>query len=398
MSKGKRIVLVVVAIGVVAALLFWKPWRAWQGPRDVLEMTGNLELTQAELGFKIPGKIAELHVDEGDPVEAGQLVARLDDRELRAALDEVSAQLQVVQSQMKELRALLHYQEENLAALLRQRDAEIERAAAVLAQLEEGSRPQEIAAARAAVQAAEAEFARAEADWNRAQELVRNEDISRAQFDQFAARYRQAQAALEEARQRLSLVEEGPRSQEIEAARAAVAQARAGRAAAEAGRWEIERNRTALQTLQAQEESLAARRRQLEARLADTELYAPFSGVVLVKSAEVGEIVAAGTPVFTIGDLANPWVRAYVPETVIGRVRLGGPARISADSFPGRVFSGRISFIASEAEFTPKQIESREERVKMVYRIKIDVPNPTGELKLNMPVDVEIPLQAEETS
>lgn len=279
--------------------------------------------------------------------------------------------------------------------MLRQRDAEIERAAAVLAQLEEGARPQEIEAARAAVQAAEAEFTRAEADWNRARELVRNEDISRAQFDQFAARYRQAQAALKEARQRLSLVEEGPRRQEIDAARAAVAQARAARAAVEAGRWEIERNRTALETLQAQERSLDARRRQLEARLADTKLYAPFSGIVLVKSAEVGEIVAAGTPVFTIGDLARPWVRAYVPETAVGRIRLGGEARITADSFPGRVFLGRISFISSEAEFTPKQIESREERVKMVYRIKIDVPNPEGELKLNMPVDVRIPLEAE---
>jgi HlyD family secretion protein len=109
-----------------------------------------------------------------------------------------------------------------------------------------------------------------------------------------------------------------------------------------------------------------------------------------VKSAEVGEVLAAGTTVVNIGDLDHPWLRAYISETDLGRVKLGAPAKLTTDSYAGKTYTGHVSFIASEAEFTPKQIQTREERVKLVYRIKIDVENPKHELKSNMPVDAEI--------
>ena len=127
-----------------------------------------------------------------------------------------------------------------------------------------------------------------------------------------------------------------------------------------------------------------------QTQIADTTIVAPIDGVVLVKSAEAGEVIAAGTTIVSLGDLDHPWLRAYINETDLGRIKLGGKVKLSTDSFPGKTYEGHISFISSEAEFTPKQIQTKEERVKLVYRIKIDVDNPQHELKNNMPVDAEI--------
>ena len=150
------------------------------------------------------------------------------------------------------------------------------------------------------------------------------------------------------------------------------------------------------------EEDLATRRAEAErarqqlgvteSQLQDTSVFSPVDGVVLVKSAELGEVLAAGTTVLTIGDIDHPWVRGYVKETELGRVKLGQKVRITTDSYPGKEYWGRISFIASEAEFTPKQIQTSDERVKLMYRIKIEVDNQHRELKSNMPVDAEIVL------
>jgi HlyD family secretion protein len=116
-------------------------------------------------------------------------------------------------------------------------------------------------------------------------------------------------------------------------------------------------------------------------------------GVVLVKSADVGEVLAAGATVVTIGDIDHPWLRAYINETDLGKVKLGSKAHITTDSYPGKIYGGHVSFISSEAEFTPKQIQTQEERVKLVYRIKIEVDNRLHELKSNMPADAEIVLE-----
>src|ERR1019366_200941 len=129
-----------------------------------------------------------------------------------------------------------------------------------------------------------------------------------------------------------------------------------------------------------------------EAQLADTVIYAPIDGVVLVKSAEAGEVLAAGTTIVTIGDVDHPWLRAYVGETELGRVKLGQKVKLTTDSYANKSYEGTVSFIASDAEFTPKQIQTKEERVKLVYRIKVDVDNSAHELKNNMPVDGEIQL------
>ena len=124
--------------------------------------------------------------------------------------------------------------------------------------------------------------------------------------------------------------------------------------------------------------------------MADTIAVSPINGVVLVKAADVGEILAPGASVVTVGDIEHPWLRAYIREQDLGRVKIGAKAKVTTDSFPGKAYDGRVSYLASEAEFTPKQIQTSEERVKLVYRIKIEIDNPRHELKSNMPADAEI--------
>ena len=131
----------------------------------------------------------------------------------------------------------------------------------------------------------------------------------------------------------------------------------------------------------------------INSQLDDTIAASPVDGVVLVKAADVGEVLAPGTTVVTVGDIDHPWLRGYVNETDLGKVKLGSKANVTTDSYPGKVYVGRVTFISSEAEFTPKQIQTQQERVKLVYRVKIEVDNPQHELKSNMPADAEIVLE-----
>jgi HlyD family secretion protein len=123
-----------------------------------------------------------------------------------------------------------------------------------------------------------------------------------------------------------------------------------------------------------------------------TTLAAPFDGVILVRQAELGEVVSPGTPIFTLADINHVWLRAYVNETDVGRIRLGEPAIVTTDNYPGKRYRGRVSFIAEQAEFTPKSVETHAERVTLVYRVRIDIDNPTHELVPGMPADAQLQL------
>jgi HlyD family secretion protein len=162
---------------------------------------------------------------------------------------------------------------------------------------------------------------------------------------------------------------------------------------AEANVLELKRREQEIATRRAEITRSKANVTLIDTQLNDTVASSPVDGVVLVKSADVGEILAPGTTVVTVGDIDHPWVRAYVNETDLGKVKIGSRAKVTTDSFKDRTFTGRVTFIASQAEFTPKQIQTQQERVKLVYRIKIEVENPGRVLKQNMPVDAEIVLE-----
>ncbi len=356
-------------------------------------VSGNIELTEVNIAFKTSGKLVERTVDEGDVVKKGQEIARLDRDQLLAQRDREAAGLQSANFQLAQAETSLAWQKENLSADLEQRKADLNSYEARLLELKNGARPQEIQEAKAAVEAAQSEYERAQRDWDRAQTLYKNDDISTAQYDQYRNRWESSEAALKQSRERQALVLAGPRVEQIEAAAAQVQRARAALKMSEANTLEIKRREQELPLRRAEIERSKASLALIESQIADTVAASPVDGVVLVKSADVREVLAAGTTVVTVGDIEHPWLRAYINETDLGRVKLGTKAKITTDSYPGKVYEGRVSFIASEAEFTPKQIQTVEERVKLVYRIKIEVDNPHHELKSNMPADAEIVLE-----
>ncbi|MBI3951442.1 MAG: efflux RND transporter periplasmic adaptor subunit [Acidobacteria bacterium] len=386
-KKLAPILLVVMALGIIGVLSF----RWWKNNSDhKILVSGNIELTEVDISFKMPGRLVELAVNEGDPVRKGMVLAGLDQEQLLHQREREQAALTVAETQLNQLRTAIEQQREIVQGQIAQRQAELNQAEANLRRLLAGSRPQEIEQAQAAVREARAQYELARRDWERAQVLYQNEDISTSQYEQFRARFDAAAAALRQAEERAALVVEGPRREDIEAARAQVAWARAGLQLAEASRLELRRREQELGTRRAGIERAQAQVAIVRSQLEDSVAVSPIDGVVLVKAADEGEVIAAGTTVLTLGDLDHPWLRAYIPEEDLGKVKLGARGKVTTDSFPGKVYGGRVSFISSEAEFTPKQIQTPEERVKLVYRIKIDVENPQHELKANMPADAEI--------
>lgn len=391
MIAGRRLAAA-AAVVAVAGIAIWRLVRDREEQGE-LRLSGNIELTEVALSFKLPGRVEELLVDEGDAVRAGQVVARQDTAELERQREREAAGVEAAQRAVEQARAAVAYQEKALQQETTVRRAELEAAEKRLEELRNGSRPQEVQAAQAALREAEAAFALAARDWERAQTLYRNEDISAAQHDQFRTRFEAARAALERAREQASLVREGPRREQVEQQAAAVERARAALRLAEAGALELERRRKDLAMRQADLERARAQLAVIEVQLAERVLRSPVDGVVLSKSVEKGEVVAGGAAVVTVGDIARPWLRGYIGERFLGRVKPGMPADVRTDSYPGKSYRGRVTFISSEAEFTPKQIQTEEERQKLVYRIKIELENPRFELKLNMPADAVLRLE-----
>lgn len=325
MRKKFAIIPIAVIIIVLAAVLIYQ-FRS-KGADGALVLSGTIEVTEVHVGFKIPGRMTDLLTDEGRKVAKGDRLALLDSRELAAIVNRERAVLEEASSRLKELQA--------------------------------GSRPQEIEQAKANLAAQEAELVKARKDHERAEILYRNGAISTAQYDGLATAHDNRRAQVRYAVERLGLVKEGPRKEDIEAGKARVSQARAALATS-------------------------------EERLGDTVIYAPLPGVILKKHVEPGETVVQGMPVVTVGDLERPWVKVYVKEEKLGLVKLGQKATITTDTYKDRSYEGTITYISSEAEFTPKNVQTQEERVKLVFAIKVSVKNEKDELKPGMPADVRI--------
>jgi HlyD family secretion protein len=386
--KRFRVVLILLVLAAGGGAWYWYSGR--MNTTNNIQVSGNLELTQVDLSFKTAGRMTELAVREGDFVKKGDLIAKLDSAQLEQQLLRDQAAVASAQSSLQQLQTSIEYQAATIDSDISTRRAELAQAQAKLDELNAGSRPQEVQEAQSAVADAKAWNDQAKSDWERAQTLFSREDISKSQYDQARAKLDSTAAQLRRAQDRLGLVTEGPRKEEIAGARAQVARSQGAVQTAEANRIDLRRKREELAARKAEIDRTRAQVGMTQTQIADSTIVAPIDGVVLVKSAEAGEVIAAGTTIVSLGDLAHPWLRAYINETDLGRIKLGGKVQLSTDSYKGKTYEGRISFISSEAEFTPKQIQTKEERVKLVYRIKIDVDNAHQELKNNMPVDGEI--------
>jgi HlyD family secretion protein len=388
MKKPIIIILALAALGAAA----WIYHERGKKPDNRIVVSGNIELTEVNIAFKTAGRLIERTVDEGDAVKKGQVIARLDRDQLVAQRERETAGLESAQSQLAQAETALAWEKATLAGDIEQKRGDVAANEARLAELQNGARPQEKLDAQAAVDSAQSEVDRSKKDWDRAQTLFKDDDISAAQFDQYRNRWESATAALKSAKERQALVLLGPRAEVIQAQQAALQRFRGALKMGEANTLEMKRREEELTTRRAAIAQSRASIAVIDSQLADTVEASPVDGVVLVKSADVGEVLASGTTVVTVGDIDHPWLRGYVNETDLGRVRLGSKVKVTTDSYPGKVYPGRVTFIASEAEFTPKQIQTAEERVKLVYRVKIEMDNPRHELKSNMPADAEIVL------
>ena len=390
----RRLILILILLVVVAAGLtaLYKNRSRDDAPGRIV-VSGNIELTEVNIAFKTAGRLIERTVDEGDFVKKDQIIARLDRDQLIAQREREAAGLQSSATQLAQAETSLEWQRATLDGDIEQRRADLGSNQARLLELRNGSRPQEIREANAAVEVARAEYDRAKRDWDRAQPLHEHDDISAAQYDQYRKAWEAADAGLRQAREREALVLAGPRTEQVEAAASQVERARGALKMAEANTLEIKRRELELATRRAEIARAKANLALIDSQLADTVAASPVDGVVLVKSADVGEVLAPGTAVVTVGDIDHPWLRGYINETDLGKVKIGSKAHMSTDSYPGKVYNGRVTFISSQAEFTPKQIQTQQERVKLVYRIKIEMENPNHELKSNMPADAEIVIE-----
>ena len=323
----KKYLVGILIIAVVGSLLYYFLTQNREQGNPFLKVSGNIEATEVDVGFKVSGRIVTLSVQEGDWIERGKVLAKLDDEDLRQRLALARATLKSAQARLNKLLA--------------------------------GSRPEEIREAEAILQQAQFDFENKEVNYKRMKSLFERGVVPKDTLDNTEAVFKIAKAAVERAKENYQLVKIGPRREDIEDAMAQVEQAKANV-------------------------------KLIETQLSYTTLYSPLSGVVLVKSGEIGEVVNPGTSILTLADIENVWLKAYVPETDLSRVKWGQEVSVTTDLEPQKIYKGKISFISSQAEFTPKQIQTEKERVTLVYRIKIDIPNPQRELKPGMPADGQI--------
>jgi HlyD family secretion protein len=375
--RKRLAILAVIALASILAFA-WLDGRSGNGDRPI-RVSGNIEVTDAELSFKIPGRVEARPVDEGQTVTKGQTVALLDSKDLSQEASRSKAEVEAARAALAKLEAGSRPEE------IAEAQAAASQAKARLEELEAGSRPQEIAAAEAAYQSAHADAKRLADDFDRYSGLYKKQLVSTQQYEAARTASQMAEARERQAKEQLDLLKEGPRKEEIAQARDAYAQAEQRYTLVKIGprREDIQQARARLDQAR---QSLAL----VETRLGYATLVSPMPGLVLSKSIEPGEYVSAGTPIVTVADLKNVWLRAYVNETDLGRVKLGQRVRVTTDTYPGKAYEGRVSFISSQAEFTPKSVQTEKVRVKLVYRIKIDIKNPNMELKPGMPADAEI--------
>jgi len=330
LKRVRAIVILIIAISVISygAYYYFNLNNTPEDP-NLLLTSGVIEAVEVKIGTKIGGEITELLVEEGDQVAKGQVIARVESTELQIQLEGVQAAF--------------------------------ERSQALLEDLKRGLRPEEIEQFEKIVQLKEANLERASIDYDRKARLAEQKAVPIHDADIARTVKEAAQKDLETAQEQVRIAKLGSRQDQINAARWALRQA----------------------------ETQVA---QLQKKIADTEVISPLSGRVSVKNMEQGEIARAGSTIVTLVDLDRPWVRVFVPEHKLGRVRLGMTAEILSDSFPDKVYKGIIRHIATDAEFTPKNVQTQEERVKLVYAVKVYVDNPNQELKPGQPVDARIRL------
>ena len=329
-QRVNRRLIIIVLVGVVAiggGVYYWKQ-RAANDPEAAFTMWGNVDVHQVELGFRVSGRVAKLNVDEGDRVAPGTVLAQLDRVPFETDVSAATAQVAMAQAQFDKATR--------------------------------GYRSEEIAQAAAAVRQREADLANARVTDDRLKSLFPQGAVTRQEMDDADARVRESEAQFASAREQLALVTRGSRVEDIQAQEANLAAAKAN----------LEKTHTALD---------------------DATLTAPSGGIVSVRAREAGAIVQAGQTIYTVALTDPVWIRAYVPQPRLGRIKPGMTVKIEVDSAPGKQFDGTVGFISPEAEFTPKSVQTEQVRDDLVYRLRVVAKDSDNVFRQGMPVTVRVP-------
>jgi len=367
--------LVIAFVLVAAGIIGWLYWTQSRPERFIV--SGLVEADQIRVGSRVGGRVAEVFVAEGQSIEAGKPLLRIDPFDLRQRLAEATAALAAAQAEHARLKE--GYRAEEVAQARAQRD----QSKATLAKLIAGPRPAEIEIAREQLNAAKASLELAESEYARLTRLREAEQAAPTEFDQAVRSLKTARADVAAAEQRVALLEEGTRKEEIAEAQAALARAEAALKLLEDG--------YRAEDVAKAEAEVAARQAHVEAiqvQIGELTVAAPCDCVVEAVDLQPGDLVAANAPAVSLLDPSKLWVRAYVPEARLGQVALGRRVPVMVDSFPGRKFAARVSFISREAEFTPRNIQTPEERSKQVFRIKVTLEEGLDVLRVGMAADV----------
>jgi len=326
---GRGVLLGALALIIVLAMLATYLWRqrGANDPSAAFSLSGNVDVHQVELAFRVSGRISAVKVQEGDKVGAGQVLAELDPVPFRTDVDSAKADLAQAQAQLDKTRR--------------------------------GFRVEEVAQARANAAQRAADLENAQVTLRRQQQLVAAGLVTHQQIDDAQARVHMSEAALAASREQLALELRGSRIEDIEAQEATVASAQA----------RLEKAQTAL---------------------ADATLLAPSEGIISVRARELGAIVQAGQTVYTLTLNEPVWIRAYVSQPRLGRIKPGMPVKVTIDSMPGRQYDGTVGFISPQAEFTPKTVQTEQVRDDLVYRIRVIASDPDNVFRQGMPVTVLI--------
>lgn len=389
MKVDKKSLLIIFAILflIVSFMVFIS--KIMSGDDDLL-YSGIVEAREADIAFQLTGRISAIYADEGARVEKGQEIMSLDPAEFEARLDQAKASLASSVKEMEQITVELEVAKSVLPSDVKRAEAGVDALKANLKELETGYRPQDIEKGRLAMLSAETAMQIALRDKERAESLFKDKIISEKDLDNATLLYDSRLRGYEQAKENYTQLVEGYRKENVEAARAGVKEG-------EAKLNQASKSLEKINALEKQVEAASARVKANEAALKLAEiqlsysiLKAPFSGVITGRNVELGEVVSSGREVISMADLSMVDLKIYVDEKSIGRVKHGQDVDIKVDTFPDKIYKGRVAFISPDAEFTPKIIQTHKERVKLVYLVKVKLPNPEWELKTGMPADAWI--------
>jgi len=375
----KSLILACVLIG---AVLMGTGYALWNmvGPKGTIVISGIVEADDIHVGSKIGGRVLKVVARRGQTVKAGEVLVLIEPRDLDASLAETQAAMRQAEAKLALLTA--GYREEEIE----QAEAAMKQSQAELSQLVAGPRQQEIDQAHADWLAAKAQAENSRKLQRRMEDLSKRDLIAKQDFDDAQAKAEESEQKMKSARERYDLVLAGTRTEEIERARQRLAET-------EAKLRQLKRGFRKEEVAQAKSEVEAARSRVelTRSQLDETVIKAPVDAVVEVLDLESGDLVGAGKPMATLLRTNSLWVRAYLPEAKLGFVKTGAKVRVRVDSFPNRDFAGIVRRVSRQAEFTPRNVQTWEERVLQVFQTEVVIDDPDHVLRPGMNADVTIP-------